>query len=213
MTSELEYTNPYTNEEITEEELDRFCIRNKVSLTRKELHDIYQEKLVQDKQFLYEVVESDFDIDTRHLVQIKENCSDNFNEAEYLQHRQQLIMKNLERVSRRSQNSDHWKCRDCKVTADVHFMYQHECSESRLKKKKSKVETKTKAKAKDKKPVIEKQTIFWNRAGAHKDTPPSMSTSIDSGSYYYSGPAWLKQQTCHSGEHASCQYARRCMCK
>jgi hypothetical protein len=133
---EFKYTNPYTGNEITDEELDTFCLRYQAILTRKELHEIYQQKLAQDKQFLCEVFESDFDIDTELLIDIRRKCSDNFNEAEYLRQRQELVMKNLERVSRRSHNSDHWKCTDCKVTADVHFMYQHECSESRLKKKK-----------------------------------------------------------------------------
>ena len=145
--SELEYKNPYTNEEISEEELDNFCLRNKAALTRKELHEIYQHKLLQDKQLLCEVLESDFDIDTKHLMEIKEKCSMNFNAEEYLKHRQELVMKNLERVSRRSQNLDHWKCTDCNVTADIHFMYQHECSESRVKKKKKRgAETEAKAK-------------------------------------------------------------------
>jgi hypothetical protein len=78
-------------------------------------------------------------------------------------------------------------------------MYQHECSESRIKKKKNEKQEKTTetaeaiAKAKDKRSV--KQTVFW--AGEYKYTPPS-----DSG---YSDPAWLKQQTYHSGEQASDQ--------
>jgi hypothetical protein len=187
--SELEYINPYNGDEITDEELDTFCLRNKAVLTRKELHEIYQQKLLQDKQFLYEVFESDFDIDTELLVDIKRKCSaDNFDESEYLKQREELVMKNLQRVSRRSQNSDHWKCSDCRITADVHFMYQHECSESRLKKKKSKEsKTKTKAKAKDKNFVQrkEKQTVFWVGNRQRKDTPPSVSA--------YSGPAWLTQ--------------------
>jgi hypothetical protein len=83
-------------------------------------------------------------------MEIKEKCSMmNFNAEQYLKHRQELVMKNLERVSRRSENSDHWKCTDCNVTADIHFMYQHECSESRVKKKKKRgVETEAKAKEK-----------------------------------------------------------------
>jgi hypothetical protein len=193
-TSELEYKNPYTNEEITDEELQKFCSRNTVILTRKELHELYQQKLLDDKHFLYEVVESDFDIDTKRLMTITETCSQYFNPDEFLRQRQELVMKNLERISRRSHNSDHWKCGDCKITADVYFMYQHTCSESRLKKKKSSTMT-TKAKAKDKKSVVTK-TVFW--AGESKDTPPSSSKD------YYSGPAWLIP-TCHSGKQASDQ--------
>jgi hypothetical protein len=185
LTSELAvYINPYTNDEITDEELDNFCLKNKLVLTKKELHEIYQENLVQDKNFLIEVAIDNYDVDAARIIEIKKLCTkeEDFNAAEYLAKREKLVEKNLERVSR--SGASKWKCTDCKVTADVFFMYQHECSESRVKKKKEK--TKVEAKAKDKSSVKQTTTtVFWAGNERSKDTPPS-----DNG---YSGPAWLTQ--------------------
>jgi hypothetical protein len=173
-TTELEYTDPETGERIT-----------------KEMWDFVQDKLQEDKNFLVQTAIDNYDIDAAAAAKIKELSTRDFNTEEYLAEREKLIEKNLQRVSR-SDGAGKWKCTDCKVTGDIFFMYQHECSESRAKKKK--IKTAVEAKAKDKSSV--KQTVFW--AGeSSKDTPPSANTS-------YLGPAWLTQ-TYHTNKQASDQ--------
>jgi hypothetical protein len=183
-TTVTEYTNPWTGEEITEQELQTFCKSNDIVLKTAELYQIYQESVSEDKKFLHQIVDQDFDIDSERLAAIEELYSDNFNKEQYLEKRQTLVVKNLQRVSRRSQYSDHWKCSDCRVTGDIHFMYQHECSESRVKKKKER-----KQRQKQQKWAGEIRTCRnsnqWHQI---KDTPPSSK---------YLGPAWLTP-TCHS---------------
>jgi hypothetical protein len=174
----LEYTDPYTGEKIT-----------------REMWEYAQSQLLEDKEFLVQVVLDNYDIDAAQIIKIKELCTRDFNPAEYLDRREKLVEKNLERVSR--SGASKWKCTDCKITSDMFFMYQHECSESLVKNKKKK---------KKKKEEEEDGTV-----AAAKDKR-NLRPHDDDGGCHYARPSWIEPNSFSISEGEAFSLSSRRWC-